>query len=112
MCCCLFVYGTLAPGQTNHHLLQPLRGIWQRGWIQGTLYPEGIGQIRGYPVVDLEQPAKRIDGHVLLSEDLPGCWAQLDAYEGPGYQRVRTRVHLDDETSIEAWVYALDPLFL
>jgi hypothetical protein len=45
----LAVYGTLAPGQPNHHVLVPLRGEWTDGLIEGALLPMGWGADLGYP---------------------------------------------------------------
>src|SRR5215210_2258175 len=39
----LTVYGTLAPGQPNHHVLAPLGGEWTDGMIEGYLIPMGWG---------------------------------------------------------------------
>jgi len=45
----LAVYGTLAPGQPNHHVLAPLGGEWTDGLIEGDLIPLGWGAALGYP---------------------------------------------------------------
>ncbi len=45
----LAVYGTLAPGQPNHHVLAPLGGEWTDGTIEGDLIPLGWGAALGYP---------------------------------------------------------------
>src|ERR687897_3609319 len=45
----LAVYGTLAPGQPNHHVLAPLGGEWTDGLIEGDLLPVGWGAELGYP---------------------------------------------------------------
>ena len=37
----LFVYGTLAPGQVNAHVLAPLSGAWTEAQISGTLHDAG-----------------------------------------------------------------------
>ena len=37
----LAVYGTLAPGRPNHHVLAPLGGEWTDGLIEGDLLPVG-----------------------------------------------------------------------
>jgi hypothetical protein len=36
----LAVYGTLAPGKPNHHVLMPLGGEWTDGLIQDPAYEE------------------------------------------------------------------------
>ena len=43
------VYGTLAPGQPNHHVVEPFEGEWTDGLIEGDLLPEGWGAALGYP---------------------------------------------------------------
>ena len=45
----LAVYGTLAPGQPNHHLVEPFGGEWTDGLIEGDLLPEGWAADLGYP---------------------------------------------------------------
>src|SRR5215207_10740041 len=45
----LAVYGTLAPGQPNHHVVAPLGGGWKDGLIEGDLLPVGWGAALGYP---------------------------------------------------------------
>src|SRR5215207_10616009 len=45
----LAVYGTLAPGRPNHHVLAPLGGEWTDGLIEGDLLPVGWGAALGYP---------------------------------------------------------------
>src|SRR5215211_6722598 len=45
----LAVYGTLAPGQPNHHVVAPLGGEWTDGLIEGDLLPVGWGAALGYP---------------------------------------------------------------
>ncbi|MDQ5812195.1 MAG: hypothetical protein M3358_15950, partial [Actinomycetota bacterium] len=37
----LAVYGTLAPGRPNHHVVAPLGGEWTDGLIEGDLLPVG-----------------------------------------------------------------------
>ncbi len=104
----LFVYGTLAPGQSAHHFLEDLQGTWQAGTIAGTLYPDGVGPTAGYPAVDLAQADACVEGSLLTSEQLPQYWERLDAYEGEGYRRVRVLVSVAGDGQVEAYVYALD----
>jgi len=35
----LFVYGSLAPGEVNAQVLEPLAGEWQEASVRGTLHP-------------------------------------------------------------------------
>ena len=48
-CHTLAVYGTLAPGKPNHHVVTPLGGEWTDGLIEGELLPMGWGAALGYP---------------------------------------------------------------
>ncbi len=45
----LFVYGTLAPGRPNEHILADVPGTWQSAIVFGTLIDEGWGAELGYP---------------------------------------------------------------
>ena len=45
----LAVYGTLAPGRPNHHVVAPLGGEWTEGLIEGDFLPVGWGADLGYP---------------------------------------------------------------
>lgn len=104
----LFVYGTLAPGGSGHHLLESLPGTWQVGTITGKLYPDGFGLTAGYPVVDIREVRERVPGFLFRSDALEECWARLDAYEGEGYRRARVAVTLADGVQVETFVYVLD----
>ena len=47
----LFVYGTLAPGRPNEHVLAPLGGTWQPAFVRGRLHAQGWGAAPGYPAI-------------------------------------------------------------
>ena len=49
----LFVYGTLAPGRSNAHVLATVPGTWEPATVRGTLFPEGWGAALGYPGIVL-----------------------------------------------------------
>jgi len=104
----LFVYGTLAPGCRNHHVVQHLQGSWEEGEVKGTLYEQGIGPTSGYPVIILDGQCPAIKGFLLTSADLPAYWPTIDEFEGFGYQRVKASVRKKDGTTIDAYLYALD----
>jgi gamma-glutamylcyclotransferase (GGCT)/AIG2-like uncharacterized protein YtfP len=84
----LAVYGTLAPGRPNHHVVAPLGGEWTEGVIEGDLFPEGWGATLGYPACRPRSGGPIIPVHVLTSPSLPAAWPELDAFEGPGYRRI------------------------
>lgn len=103
----LFVYGTLAPGRPNAHVLAPLGGTWQRGTVRGQLLPDGWGAAAGYPALVPDISGEEVAGLLFTAAELPAHWARIDAFEGPGYVRVPIAVVLEDGTSVEAFVYAL-----
>ena len=84
----LIVYGTLAPGEPNHHLLKDLKGTWTKGFVRGHLTQVGWGAAQGYPALTPAPDAPRVRAHLLESAELPAHWARLDAFEGQEYQRV------------------------
>ena len=47
----LFIYGTLAPGRSNHHHMVDIPGDWQPATLRGRLYEEGWGAAAGYPAI-------------------------------------------------------------
>jgi gamma-glutamylcyclotransferase (GGCT)/AIG2-like uncharacterized protein YtfP len=103
----LFVYGTLAPGRPNEHLLSAVPGTWQRGIVRGHLVQEGWGAEQGYPGVVVDESAGPVGGYVLTSEVLDLEWARLDQFEGTQYQRVLAQIELESGQSVEAYVYQL-----
>lgn len=104
----LFVYGTLRPGHANAHLLEEIGGTWQEATIVGTLASEGWAAEAGYPALTLEESGTEIHGFVFNSEHLAQHWERLDEFEGSDYERVVAVVKLDDQRTIEAYVYVLN----
>lgn len=103
----LFVYGTLAPGRPNAHVLADVAGTWTPATVTGTLHAEGWGAAQGYPGIVLDPHGAAVDGLVFSSDELAQHWARLDAFEGDGYERVVTQARLADGTIVEAFVYRL-----
>jgi gamma-glutamylcyclotransferase (GGCT)/AIG2-like uncharacterized protein YtfP len=103
----LFVYGTLAPGRTNAHVLAGVPGTWEPATVRGTLFPEDWGAAAGYPGIVLSEDGGVVEGLVFSSAELPDHWARLDAFEGEGYVRVPVTARLEGGATVEAHVYAL-----
>jgi gamma-glutamylcyclotransferase (GGCT)/AIG2-like uncharacterized protein YtfP len=103
----LFVYGTLAPGRANAHVLADVPGTWEPATARGTLYPEGWGAAAGYPGIVLDESGSVVHGFVFSSDELARHWARLDAFEGDGYRRVQASVTLQGGAIVQACVYAL-----
>lgn len=104
----LAVYGTLAPGRSNHHELGGLNGTWRRGIVRGHLVASGWGAAEGFPGIRLDPDGPCVDVHVLEAQDLPNHWQRLDEFEGQEYERVIATVSCD-EALIDAFIYALRP---
>lgn len=103
----LFVYGTLAPGRPNEHILAEVPGEWEPATVRGTLHPEGWGAAEGYPGIVLDEQGGEVQGLVFSSESLAEHWTRLDEFEGEGYERVLATVTLADGTAVDAYIYRL-----
>jgi gamma-glutamylcyclotransferase (GGCT)/AIG2-like uncharacterized protein YtfP len=105
----LVVYGTLAPGRPNYHVIEPVSGQWRNGRIKGLLAPQGWGADLGYPGFKHTSLAEQTDIEVvvLFSEQLVAHWARLDAFEGDGYQRILTAFELENGEVGVGFIYAL-----
>src|SRR5215213_6546334 len=84
----LVVYGTLAPGRPNHHVVAPLGGEWTDGLIEGDLFPMGWGAALGYPGFRPRVGGEAVAVRVLTSLSLATAWPTLDRFEGPEYKRI------------------------
>jgi gamma-glutamylcyclotransferase (GGCT)/AIG2-like uncharacterized protein YtfP len=100
----LAVYGSLAPGEVNHHELAALNGRWVQGTVQGKRIDAGWGAGLGFPGLILDPSGPSVAVHVFESPDLPDHWSRLDEFEGPGYRRVVTIVRTVDG-DLSAYVY-------
>lgn len=105
----LAVYGSLRPGQPNHGELRRLEGEWRSGVVHGHLRDDGWGAAFGYPGIVLDPQGPPVSVILFSSPDLPAAWSRLDAFEGPGYRRATTTVHLDDGPTVEANIYEIHP---
>ena len=93
----LAVYGSLAPGRSNHHVLKPYGGKWTRGRVRGDLMELGWAAATGYPAVRLRDDGPWVLVHVLASTRLPGAWSGIDDFEGSEYRRVLTPVYAEGD---------------
>ena len=103
----LFVYGTLAPGRPNEHVLSGVPGTWQQATVRGHLVQEGWGAEQGYPGIVVDESADSVAGYLLTSDALDSEWDRLDEFEGRQYQRILARVQLDGGQVVEAYLYQL-----
>lgn len=103
----LFVYGSLAPGRPNEHILAAIPGTWEPASVSGRLREEGWGAALGFPGLDLDESGETIEGFVLSSEALAAHWARLDEFEGDAYRRILADVRLGSGQTVKAYIYAL-----
>ena len=93
----LAVYGTLVPGRSNHHIVEPLGGEWTEGYVEGDLSPAGWGATLGFPAFLPRADGPLVAVHVLTSPRLSTDWPRLDDFEGPGYRRILVPVFKLDQ---------------
>lgn len=103
----LFVYGTLAPGRPNAHVLASVAGSWEPAAVTGTLVHDGWGSAYGYPAIVLDDGGAEVKGLLFTSDELPRHWARLDTFEGDGYERVLVTARRPDGSTVDAFVYRL-----
>ena len=103
----LFVYGTLAPGRPNEHVLADVPGSWEPATVRGELVDRGWGAAVGFPALVLRERGPEVSGFLFASDALVEQWALLDEFEGSGYERVLTSARRGTGDVVQAWVYVI-----
>jgi gamma-glutamylcyclotransferase (GGCT)/AIG2-like uncharacterized protein YtfP len=107
----LIVYGSLAPGESNHHIVSHIKGEWKKATIYGHLEKIGWGAAIGYlGFTPDNENGQAVNAYVFQSEDLPKHWAILDEFEGEEYVRVVIEYMLEDGDGGLGYVYAVNSL--
>ncbi len=91
----LAVYGSLAPGKKNHHMMTGMQGIWRKATLRGSLLDRGWGAGEGFPGFVWDGAETAIAAQVFTSNDLPQHWQRLDKFEGEEYRRVLVPVEIE-----------------
>lgn len=91
----LAVYGSLAPGEVNHHVVAELPGSWREGVVTGTLRLTGSGAAHGFPALRWRAGGPPVPARLFVSEALQEHWGRLDVFEGAEYVRILVPVHDD-----------------
>ena len=94
----LAVYGSLLPGEDNHHHVATLAGRWMEGTVEGSLCDRGWAARQGYPGFVPGSSGDRVAVKVLESPALPDAWDRLDAFEGEAYRRILAPVEMASGT--------------
>jgi len=105
----LFVYGTLAPGEENAHIMNGMVGEWHPASVRGTRHDTGWGTQKKHPGFIPDENGKTIKGLIFISDDLPKYWPRLDRFEGKDYQRVPIQATLENGETLEAQIYSAMP---
>lgn len=101
----LAVYGTLAPGEPNHHQLAPCRGHWAHGQVRGRRV------VRTFPVFTYDPTAPWVPVQWLASAELPQHWRRLEEFEGDEYRRILVPVFAAGQLVTVANLFAaFDPV--
>jgi len=103
----LFVYGTLAPGEENAHIMDGMEGEWRKASVRGTKHNIGWGIHKGHPGFIPDQDGDIVNGLIFTSNDLPANWVRLDKFEGADYQRISINATLENGNIIQAQIYSV-----
>ena len=105
----LFVYGTLAPGERNAHIMDGMTGTWQKASVRGKRFINGWGIHKMAPGFFPDPTGPVVNGLVFSSPDLPDHWERLDIFEGADYQRVEIEATLENGETMATCVYRAVP---
>lgn len=100
----LFVYGALAPGRPNAHILANVPGAWQKAIVRGHPLQGGWGAQQGFPGILVDHTADPVEGYVFTSNALAAEWERLDRFEDTRYQRVTSRAVRQTEALVRQWL--------
>ena len=89
----LLVYGTLAPGESNHYMMKDIPGVWKTAYFKGIVLKKDWGKWNGYPGIILDNESDEIKGYVFSSRELKEHWDRLDNFEG-------NDLHIDFDNSL------------
>jgi len=101
----LFVYGTLVPGEKNHHLIEEVKGLWVKASCIGRVFQQTKGEHIGLPCFEPAHDGERVEGMLFTSTELGKYWAMLDKFEGSMYERRLTPIETEHGEVLEGYVY-------
>ena len=102
----LATYGTLGPGKPNHHHVSMIAGNWSTGSVRGFLHEAGWGAELGFPGIVLDPAGPEVSVDLLDSNEIEAHLGRLDEFEGPGYDRVLTKVQTP-MGEVDAFIYVV-----
>ena len=95
----LAVYGTLAPNEPNHYILEDIKGEWKDCQINGKIKTHD-----NFPFFKWNPSSPKIQVKLFKSKLLPEIWQELDQFEGSHYRRHMVPVFVEDNWEI-TYVY-------
>ena len=104
----LAVYGSLAPGKKNHHMMAGMEGTWRKAVLRGSLLDRGWGAGQGFPGFVWDGTDSAVAAQVFTSNDLSQQWQRLDQFEGQEYRRVLVPVEVEEDGIEVCNVYQLN----
>lgn len=101
----LAVYGTLAPGESNHREMEGIDGRWEPAVMRGHRFTTVWRSNQGYPgfIADPAGPEQQV--LLFRSTDLADHWERLDEFEGSGYRRRLITATTTEGEKVPAWTY-------
>ena len=105
----LFVYGTLAPGEENAHIMDGMTGTWIKASVRGRRVSTGCGSLGIHPGFFPDEKGELVQGLIFESQDLPQHWDRLDKFEGKDYKRVAVTAALENGEQVQAHIYSVLP---
>jgi gamma-glutamylcyclotransferase (GGCT)/AIG2-like uncharacterized protein YtfP len=107
--CRLAVYGSLAPGRSNHHVIADVPGEWvERLIVHGELVTTGWGAAFGYRALRWQWDGPVVQVALFTSQHLPVHWPRLDEFEGEEYRRILVPVYREGQFVAVANLYEAD----
>ncbi len=101
----LAVYGSLAPSEVNHWVIQDIPGTWEIGYVRGELELQGWGATEGFPAMIWIPDGEKIWVQLFTSQALPHYWNRIDEFEGDDYQRILVPVERPGRSVVVANIY-------
>lgn len=103
----LFVYGTLQPNHSNHYILQNIGGVCEKATLFGYQFDKEWENQTGYPGI-IKSDSSKVKGYLFTSKKLQENLQLLDDFETEAYMRKIVPITLNDNTNVNAYVYAIN----